>query len=97
MKWSFPRIEAEMRKHTGSFDFIIDAVSADHDLNAYLQLLKLDGTMTWWARQPTRAGCGIQSDHQTPASGRLGHWRSSRNAGDAWILRRGMESCRISS
>jgi uncharacterized zinc-type alcohol dehydrogenase-like protein len=38
--------ESEMRKHTGSFDFIIDAVSADHDLNAYLQLLKLDGTMT---------------------------------------------------
>ena len=38
--------ESEMRKHTGSFDFILDAVSADHDLNAYLQLLKLDGTMT---------------------------------------------------
>jgi alcohol dehydrogenase (NADP+) len=38
--------EAEMKKHTGSFDFILDAVSADHDLNAYLQLLKLDGTMT---------------------------------------------------
>jgi alcohol dehydrogenase (NADP+) len=36
----------EMQKHTGSFDFILDAVSADHDLNAYLQLLKLDGTMT---------------------------------------------------
>jgi alcohol dehydrogenase (NADP+) len=38
--------EAEMQKHTGSLDFILDAVSADHDLNAYLQLLKLDGTMT---------------------------------------------------
>jgi uncharacterized zinc-type alcohol dehydrogenase-like protein len=38
--------EAEMQKHVGSFDFILDAVSADHDLNAYLQLLKLDGTMT---------------------------------------------------
>src|SRR6202050_1445086 len=38
--------EVEMQKHTGSFDFILDAVSADHDLNAYLQLLKLDGTMT---------------------------------------------------
>jgi alcohol dehydrogenase (NADP+) len=37
---------AEMQKHTGSFDFILDAVSADHDLNAYLQLLKLDGTLT---------------------------------------------------
>jgi len=38
--------EAEMLKHAGSFDFIIDAVSAEHDLNAYLQLLKLDGTLT---------------------------------------------------
>src|SRR3984885_8588695 len=38
--------DAEMQKHAGSFDFILDAVSADHDLNAYLQLLKLDGTMT---------------------------------------------------
>jgi uncharacterized zinc-type alcohol dehydrogenase-like protein len=38
--------EAEMQKHAGSFDFILDAVSADHDLNAYLKLLKLDGTMT---------------------------------------------------
>ena len=37
---------AEMQKHAGSFDFLLDAVSADHDLNAYLQLLKLDGTMT---------------------------------------------------
>ncbi len=35
-----------MQKHVGSFDFILDAVSADHDLNAYLQLLKLDGTLT---------------------------------------------------
>jgi uncharacterized zinc-type alcohol dehydrogenase-like protein len=38
--------EAEMQKHAGSFDFILDTVSADHDLNAYLQLLKLDGALT---------------------------------------------------
>jgi uncharacterized zinc-type alcohol dehydrogenase-like protein len=37
---------SEMQKHVGSFDFILDAVSADHDLNAYLELLKLDGTLT---------------------------------------------------
>ncbi len=35
-----------MTKHTGSFDFILDAVSAEHDVNAYLSLLKLDGTLT---------------------------------------------------
>jgi uncharacterized zinc-type alcohol dehydrogenase-like protein len=40
------RNAAEMNKHTGSFDFILDAVSAEHDLNAYLQLLKLNGVMT---------------------------------------------------
>jgi uncharacterized zinc-type alcohol dehydrogenase-like protein len=33
-------------KHTGSFDFILDAVSARHDINTYLNLLKLDGTLT---------------------------------------------------
>jgi alcohol dehydrogenase (NADP+) len=38
--------EDEMQKHAGSFDFILDAVSADHDSNAYLTLLKLDGTLT---------------------------------------------------
>jgi uncharacterized zinc-type alcohol dehydrogenase-like protein len=35
----------EMAKHAASFDFILNAVSADHDINAYLQLLKLDGTL----------------------------------------------------
>src|SRR5881296_2093255 len=36
----------EMKKHEGSFDFILDAVSADHDVNAYITLLKHDGTLT---------------------------------------------------
>lgn len=36
----------EMNKHTGSFDFILDAVSADHDIDAYLNLLGRDGTIT---------------------------------------------------
>ena len=35
----------EMQKHAGSFNFILDAVSADHDINSYLSLLKHDGTM----------------------------------------------------
>jgi len=38
--------EDEMKKHANSFDFILDAVSAQHDINAYLALLKLDGTLT---------------------------------------------------
>jgi uncharacterized zinc-type alcohol dehydrogenase-like protein len=36
----------EMQKHAGSFDFILDAVSADHDINAYINLLARDGNMT---------------------------------------------------
>ena len=36
----------EMQKHAGSFDFILDAVAADHDINAYLNLLRRDGNIT---------------------------------------------------
>jgi alcohol dehydrogenase (NADP+) len=32
-------------KHKGSFDFILDCVSAPHDVNQYLDLLRLNGTM----------------------------------------------------
>jgi alcohol dehydrogenase (NADP+) len=35
----------EMQKHAGSFDFILDTVSADHDLDAYLGLLTIDGSI----------------------------------------------------
>ena len=36
----------EVQKHANTFNFILDTVSAEHDLNAYLNLLKRDGTMT---------------------------------------------------
>lgn len=36
----------EMQKHAGSFDFILDTVSAKHDINAYLNLLTRDGNIT---------------------------------------------------
>jgi len=36
----------ELEKHHDSFDFILDAVSAQHDINAYLNCLKPDGTLT---------------------------------------------------
>jgi uncharacterized zinc-type alcohol dehydrogenase-like protein len=35
-----------MAKHAGTFDFILDCVSADHDINAYVHLLTRDGNMT---------------------------------------------------
>jgi uncharacterized zinc-type alcohol dehydrogenase-like protein len=37
--------QAEMEKHVRSFDFILDTVSAEHDINGYLNLLKRDGSM----------------------------------------------------
>ena len=39
----------EMKKHAGSFDFILDTVAADHDIDAYLNLLK------WTATSPLSA------------------------------------------
>ncbi len=39
------RDEKQMAAQAGRLDFILDAVSAEHDLNAYLNLLKRDGQM----------------------------------------------------
>ena len=36
----------EMEQHAGTFDFILDTVSADHDINAYIGMLGLDGNIT---------------------------------------------------
>jgi alcohol dehydrogenase (NADP+) len=36
----------EMKKHLNSFNFILDTVSAQHDINAYLILLGRDGNLT---------------------------------------------------
>ena len=36
----------QMARHAGTFDMILDCVSAEHDLNAYLNLLRRGGNMT---------------------------------------------------
>jgi alcohol dehydrogenase (NADP+) len=36
----------EMQKHAGSFAFILDCVAAEHDINAYINLLARDGNLT---------------------------------------------------
>jgi uncharacterized zinc-type alcohol dehydrogenase-like protein len=36
----------QMQKHAASFDFILDAVAANHDINTYLSLLGIDGNIT---------------------------------------------------
>ncbi|MEQ8766708.1 MAG: NAD(P)-dependent alcohol dehydrogenase [Planctomycetota bacterium] len=40
------RNSGEMEKHAGTFDFILNTVSANHDLNPYLELLAPGGTLT---------------------------------------------------
>jgi uncharacterized zinc-type alcohol dehydrogenase-like protein len=40
------RDSRQMKSQKGSFDFILDAVSADHDIDAYIELLRPDGTIT---------------------------------------------------
>jgi uncharacterized zinc-type alcohol dehydrogenase-like protein len=42
-----------MKKHRASFDFILDTVSVSHDLDAYLKLLKHDGTLCLVGGAPT--------------------------------------------
>src|SRR5262249_58921439 len=42
----------EMKKHAGSFDFIIDTVSAKHDINSYINLLGIDGNLTMVGAPP---------------------------------------------
>jgi uncharacterized zinc-type alcohol dehydrogenase-like protein len=46
----------EMQKHAESFDFILDAVSADHDINAYINLLRRDGNLTIVGAPPKPLG-----------------------------------------
>jgi uncharacterized zinc-type alcohol dehydrogenase-like protein len=36
----------EMQQHAGSFDFILDTISAEHDINSYLHMLGLEGNLT---------------------------------------------------
>src|SRR5208283_4224196 len=45
--------DAQMQKHVASFDFILDTVSAEHNLNAYIDLLNRDGTLTLVGATPT--------------------------------------------
>ena len=46
----------EMQKHAGTFNFILDTVSAKHDINAYLGLLARDGNVTLVGAPPEAMG-----------------------------------------
>jgi uncharacterized zinc-type alcohol dehydrogenase-like protein len=49
----------EMQKHERSFDFILNTVSASHDVNPYINLLKRDGTMTFVGAPPKPVPLGV--------------------------------------
>jgi uncharacterized zinc-type alcohol dehydrogenase-like protein len=36
----------EMKSHAGTFNFILDTIAAEHDINAYLNMLGRDGNLT---------------------------------------------------
>ena len=89
----------EMEKHAGSFDFILDAVSADHDINAYHQSARRRrqshaGRRTRRSRSPSPAFSLIV---RTPQFLRLCHRWHRRNPGDARLLRRPQHHCRCRS
>ena len=50
------RNPGEMEKHAGTFDFILDTVSAQHDINSYLALLARDGNLTLVGAPPQPLG-----------------------------------------
>jgi uncharacterized zinc-type alcohol dehydrogenase-like protein len=51
----------EFARHAGSFDMILDTVSANHDYNAYLALLKLDASMVVVGAPPSPQSVSVFS------------------------------------
>jgi uncharacterized zinc-type alcohol dehydrogenase-like protein len=73
--------EAEVQKHLASFDFILDTVSAQHDLNAYIDLLKLDGTLTLVGVPPNPSpvkGFGLLAKRRQLAGSAIGGIRETQ-------------------
>jgi len=73
--------DREMQKHQRSFDFILDAVSAEHNLNAYIDLLKPNGTLTLVGapEQPLPvAAFGLLSKRRTLAGSSIGGIRETQ-------------------
>jgi alcohol dehydrogenase (NADP+) len=84
----------DMQKHTGSFDFILDTISADHDINAYINLLRLDGNLTLVGAPAEASGrCRLRPAVRTPQPLRFAHRRHRRDPGNARFLRRAWHYC----
>ncbi len=77
-----------MKAHRNSFDFIIDAVSAPHSLDAYTRSAEAgcDHDAGWPAGQAARDQRG-KSHLEAGRAFRLLDWRHARDAADARLLR----------
>ena len=85
----------EMQKHAGSFDFILDAVAAPHDINAYIDLLARDGNLTMVGAPPEPLPVAVFGLLIAPPQLlRLAHRRHRRNPGDARLLRQAQHHLR---
>ncbi|MGQ0504573.1 MAG: zinc-binding dehydrogenase, partial [Myxococcaceae bacterium] len=82
--------QSAVQKAAGRFDFILDTVSAKHDLATYLGLLKREGTLVMVGASPEPIPLPVfglifgrkrAKDHC-----RVAHWRYHRDAGDARLL-----------
>jgi alcohol dehydrogenase (NADP+) len=58
-KFALTRDQQQMKELAGYFDFILDTVSAKHDYNLYLSLLKTDGVMMCVGAPPTPAEVAV--------------------------------------
>ncbi len=92
------RDAGEMKKHAGSFDFILDAVSADHDIDAYPQPARYR-RQPYAGRRSRKAPGGrrLRSHHGPPQPLRLDDRRHPRDSGDARLLRRAQHHRRCRS
>lgn len=71
----------QMKKHKGSFDFILDTVSAKHDMDALMNLVKVNGTLTivGLPDQPTFIpGTGLIGGRRSLAGSAIGGIRETQ-------------------
>ena len=76
------KMKVSSRKMRVSFDFIFDTASVQHDYNAYLNLLKRDGTMVL-VGLPDPSPLAAALCFQAPEACRLTDWRHPRDPGNA--------------
>ena len=76
-----------MAKAASSFDLIIDTVPVKHDINPYLPLLDVDGTLVLVGQVGPLAELSSVLSYGAPSRRGLADRRHRRNAGDARLLR----------